>query len=301
MPNSRNGKESRNEILVGKDKEDIEMPNSRNVKESRNEILVGKKNNIFQHIVVLKTNRYKRFEYREFFVEGVRNINIAVENGWKIKNWIYSERGLSGWAKDKIAAVKTEKNYRLSNDLMNEISGKNDKSELLAIVEMREKKIEPSENPFILLIDRPSKKGNLGSIIRSADAFGADGVIVTGHSVDIYDTEVIGASMGSFFSTSIEKIDENNNLIDKINKLKERYKNMRIIAADERGDAEIRGCDFKTPTLLLIGNENEGLSRFYSDICDYKVKIPMVGQASSLNIACASSVFLYEIFSQRNG
>jgi TrmH family RNA methyltransferase len=354
MGDKRSGKDTRDrQEGIHNEQKGEDMRDRRSGEDGR-EILIGRKNNVFQHIVVLKTNRYKRREYGEFFVEGVRNINLAVKNGWRIKNWIYSERELSGWAKSKIASVKTEKNYRLSEDLMAEISDKTDKSELLAIVEMRETKVERSDNffaagkmndrkaemreakvkrsdnsvaaeikggkaelsataeiqeieikrsdkPFILLVDRPSKKGNLGSIIRSADAFGCDGVIVTGHSVDVYDPEVISASMGSFFSVDIEKIDENSNLIGKIDKLKEKYADMKIVAATERGDGEIRDGDFRAPILLLIGNESEGLSKFFLDICDCKVKIPMVGQASSLNVACATSIFLYEIFSQRNG
>jgi 23S rRNA (uridine2479-2'-O)-methyltransferase len=271
-------------------------PNFRN-----NEIRVGRKNNIYQHIMVLKENRYKRHQYREVFIEGVSNINAALKFGWKIKNWIYqTEKPLSDWAKKVMSENRTTQNFSLSEELLSDISGKSNKSELMGIFEMKEMKITPSRNPLILLCNKPSKKGNLGSIIRSADAFGCDGVIVTGHAVDIYDPEIIGASMGSYFAVAIEKIDENEQVSRYISDLRLKYPDLQVVATTDHGDCNIRELDYTKPTILLMGNETDGLSLFYWDICDKKVKIPMVGEASSLNLACATTVFLYEIFSQRH-
>lgn len=121
---------------------------------------------------MLKTNRNKRYKYGEFFVEGVRNINNAVENGWEIVSFLYDgDRKLSDWARDKLAAVRTQVNYALRGDLLAALSGKADTSELLAVVKMRDddfSRIPLSENPLIALFDRPSNHGNLGTILRSA-------------------------------------------------------------------------------------------------------------------------------------
>ena len=91
----------------------------------------------------------------------------------KIKNFLYNKDSLSDWAKDMIRSVKTEENYCLTEELLRELSGKTDGSELMAVIEMREDRLEDvklSENPFIVLFDRPSNKGNLGTMIRSCDA-----------------------------------------------------------------------------------------------------------------------------------
>lgn len=265
------------------------------------ELKIGKRNATFQHIMVIKTNRYKRFEHKEIFVEGVRNINIAIKNGFKVKHWIYDEnKNLSSWAKEKIANIKTECNYVLTNELMSEVSGKNDVSELVAILEMKNRIITESQNPFIILFDRPSKKGNLGSIIRSADAFGADGIIVTGHSVDIFDPDIITSSMGSYFAIPVQKLDTNEQVLELFKKFKSKYNNLQVVATTELGDDNIRSFDFKKPTILMIGNESLGLSKFLLENSDHKIKIPMVGEASSFNASCAGSIFMYEIFSQRN-
>ena len=265
-----------------------------------NIIKVGKKNNIFQHIIVLKTNRYKRTEYGEFFVEGVHNIKLAIKHGWKVKNWIITSHKLSSWATNIIQTIESEAVYCLSDNLLEEISERSDGSEIMAILYMKQMRVQPSKDPFIVLLDRPSKKGNLGTIMRSADAFGCDGIIITGHSVDIYDPEVLSASMGSFFSIPTQRIENKDRISDYFVNLKNKYPNLAIVATTELGEVNIRKFDFKQPIVLLVGNEAKGLSKFLLDICDKTVKIPMVGDATSFNVANATSIFMYEIFTQRN-
>ena len=129
------------------------------------ETKIFNRNNLFQKFEVLKTNRNKRYKYNEFLVEGVRSLNEAVNNNWKIKSFIYDRNNLSGWAKDMINKVNTDANFYLTPELMKKLSEKEDTSELMAIIEMREDKLDNvmlSENPFLVLFDRPSNKGNLG-------------------------------------------------------------------------------------------------------------------------------------------
>ena len=271
------------------------------INNQRGTIYIGKKNNIYQHIIVLKENRHKRHRYQEIFVEGVRNINNALKHGWIVKHWIYQTgKSLSNWANNLIQTYPSICDYSFVESLIDDISGKNEKSELMAIFEMKKMVVTPSSNPFILLCNKPSKKGNLGSIIRSADSFGCDGIIVTGHAVDIYDPEVIIASMGSYFSINIQKLETNQEVVNYITELRQKYPDLQVIATTEKGEDSIRDLNYTSPILLLMGNETDGLSMFYWDICDKKVKIPMVGEASSFNLACATTIFLYEIFSQRN-
>ncbi len=142
------------------------------------------RDNAFQRFEVLKTNRNKRYRYNEFLVEGVRSLNEAVSNNWNIKSLLYSgdRASLSGWASDMLQNVPTEVNYCLEPELMRELSGKEDTSELMAVIEMREDRLDAvtlSGQPLIVLFDRPSNKGNLGTLIRSCDSFGADMLILT--------------------------------------------------------------------------------------------------------------------------
>lgn len=265
-----------------------------------NIIRIDKENDVYQKIVSLKENRTKRISEKKFFIEGIQNIKDALSNNWSIDCFICSEFDkLSNWSKNLIRQNNINC-YEFSNSLMRNLSEKDDMSELLAIVKMKDEKLVfRDENPFILVFDRPSKKGNLGTILRSADAFGVTNFIFTGHSVDIYDREVIRVSMGSFFKINFKNVKSNNEFVKILEELKQDYSELQIIGTSLQGENYIYETDFKKPTILLIGNEANGLSAFYNSICDKLVKIPMRSGIDSLNVACASSIFMYEVSKQR--
>ena len=263
------------------------------------------RNATFQKFEVLKTNRNKRYKYGEFFVEGVRNINNAVENGWEIVSFLYDGgRPLSGWAKDKLAAVRTQVNYALTGELLAALSGKADTSELLAVVKMRDddfSRIPLSENPLLALFDRPSNHGNLGTILRSCDALGVEGLIITGHAVDLYDPDVVSSTMGSFFCVPAVRMADNDAVFSMIDGLRARYPGFQVVGTTAHNEKQLFEVDFTRPTLLMIGNETDGLRRIYKEKSDILATIPMDprGSASSFNVACAATVLFYEAVRQR--
>lgn len=268
------------------------------------EAKVFTKNNIFQKFEVLKTNRNKRYRYNEFLVEGVRSLNEAVKNNWKIKSFLYDKDRLSDWAQDMIHKVNTDMNFCLTSELMKELSGKEDTSELMAVIEMREDKLDNvilSENPFIVLFDRPSNKGNLGTMIRSCDALGADMLIITGHSVDLYDTDVVVSAMGSFFNLPVIRISDNKELFEYIQKLKNRYPDFVTIGTTAHNENPVYSADLTSPLMLMMGNETMGLNRAFKEYCDLLCTIPMSEKsyATSFNVSCAASILMYEITRQR--
>lgn len=258
----------------------------------------------FQKFQVLKTNRNKRHRYGEFFVEGVRNLNQAVENGWQVASFLFArERALSDWAKNLLDRVKTEVNYRLSPELLDELSGKEDSSELLAVVKMRQdglNALPKRENPLFVLFDRPSNRGNLGTLLRSCDGLGADGLILTGHGVELYDPEVVTASMGSFFRVPAVQA-ENREVAAFLDGLRERYPRFKTVGTTAHRERPLYGEDLSGPVLLMLGNETEGLSYAYKQSCNVLCAIPMAesSSASSFNVACAGTVLLYEAARQR--
>ena len=268
------------------------------------EINVFSKNSTYQKFEVLKTNRNKRHRYGEFLVEGVRNINGAINNKWKIKHFIYDKSNLSGWAEDIIKSVKTIENYCLTPELMVDLSEKTDSSELMAIIEMRDNdftQVKLSDKPMILLFDRPSNKGNLGTVIRSCDALGVDMLIITGHSVDLYDPDVVVSSMGSFFHIPVICETDNALLYEYIEKLKTEYSDFAIIGTTAHKENPVYNTDLKKPVLIMIGNETMGLNKTFKEYCDILCTIPMSedSYASSFNVGCAASIILYEIVRQR--
>ena len=268
------------------------------------EAKVFTKNNIFQKFEVLKTNRNKRYRYHEFFVEGVRSLNEAVRNNWKIKSFVYDKNNLSDWAKDMINKVNTDMNYCLTPELMKELSGKEDTSELMAVIEMREDELEQvtlSEKPFIVLFDRPSNRGNLGTMIRSCDALGVDMLIITGHAVDLYDTDVVVSAMGSFFKLPVIRISDNKALFEYIDKLKKRYTDFTTIGTTAHNEDPVYSINLTSPLMLMMGNETMGLNIALKEYCDLLCTIPMSenSYATSFNVSCAASILMYEITRQR--
>lgn len=266
-------------------------------------VKVFSENNDFQYAETLRRNRVKRQHNHEFFVEGVRAINLALKHSWRIRAFLYaSERKLSDWATDILRHSQAQIHYELSASLLEKLSDKEETSELLAIVTMPDDDLRriPVHNELLVVIfDRPASPGNLGSIIRSCDALRVDGLIITGHSVDVYDPETIRASTGSFFALPIVRLASQKELPPWFDAVRERIGAFQIVGSDERAEHSIDAHDFTKPTVLVIGNETWGMSASYKELCDAIVKIPIYGSASSLNVASATSIVLYEVDRQR--
>ncbi len=252
----------------------------------------------FQRIMSLKTNRNKRHRQKMFFVEGVRNINAAVKYGFEIASFIHTPTDrLSRWAQDMLRDVQTDENYETSTELMREISEKEDASELAAIIHMKRERIPTVQNGVYMLFDRPSNKGNLGTVLRSCDAFGAAGLIITGHAVDIYDPEVISASMGSFFSVPFAHMPSLTELDEQIEMMRQKLPGFCVAGTSAHAEFDLNSGCMTPPILIMIGNETDGMSHALKERADILVTIPMAktSSASSLNVACAATVLLYAV------
>ncbi|GER88707.1 rRNA methyltransferase [Dictyobacter vulcani] len=267
-------------------------------------VKIYSENNDFQYAETLRRKREKRLRQREFFVEGVRPINQALQYHWHIRAFLYSrDKPLSDWAKNILNSSQAEAHYELPWHLHAKLSNKSEPSELIALVTMPDddvSRIPLKEDLLIVVFDRPSSPGNLGTIIRSCDALGVDGMIITGHSVDLYDPETISATTGSFFALPVVRLPSQKELVTWIDILKHQLGHIHVVGSDEKGDCELTEHNFKQPTFLIVGNETWGMSAAYRELCDTVVSIPMAGSATSLNVACATSILLYEISRQRH-
>ncbi len=266
-------------------------------------IKIYTENNDFQYIETLQRNREKRQKNKEFFIEGVRPINQALQHNWHIRAFAYSrEKRLSDWAEGILARSQASAHYELRLPLLEKLSNKSEASELLALVTMPEDdvtRIPISEKLRVVIFDRPASPGNLGTIIRSCDALHVDGLIITGHAVDLYDPETISATTGSFFALPTVRLPSQKEVQSWLTTIRNQLQHVQLVGSSEDAEVDIAQHDFTHPTLLVVGNETWGMSASYKALCDAMVKIPMYGSASSLNVACATSIILYEIDRQR--
>jgi TrmH family RNA methyltransferase len=260
-------------------------------------------NSDFQHIETLQRSRTKRSRSREFFVEGVRPINQAIENGWTINALVYArEKRLSHWAQDLLARPIAATHYELPLRLIEKLSDKEDTSELLALVAMPPDdlaRLPVRRNLLVVVFDRPASPGNLGALIRSCDALRVDGLIITGHAVDLYAPETIRATTGSFFAVPAVRLASRQALAPWFDQVRAKLGALQIVGTSAKARLPIAECDFTSPTVLVIGNETHGLGEAYRALCDRMTAVPMDGSATSLNVACAASIMLYEIDRQR--
>jgi tRNA G18 (ribose-2'-O)-methylase SpoU len=264
---------------------------------------VTSRNARFQQWEALLGNRAKRQRSGEFMVQGVRPITLAIGHGWPIRALLYdADAELSRWAADALGAVDATR-VAMSAELMRELGGKADGApELLAVAGLPEDdldRIPAGPGMLTVVFDRPASPGNIGALIRSADAFGASGVIVTGHAADVYDPRSVRASTGSLFSLAAVRVPSHRAVLDWVQAIRAGGTALRIVGTDENGDVDLTRVDFTRPTLLLVGNETTRLSAGWRDACDHLARIPMLGTASSLNAATAASIVLYESARQR--
>jgi tRNA G18 (ribose-2'-O)-methylase SpoU len=263
-------------------------------------VRVTTRNASFQQWEALLTNRTKRHRAGEFLVHGVRPISLAVDHGWEIRDLIYPDRqALSSWARS-ILQRSGARPVAMAAELVAELADK-ETAELIAVVAIPEPpEIGPDPHLLAVVFDRPSTPGNVGTLIRSADAFGAAAVIITGHAADPYDPKAVRASTGSLFALPVIRADGHAEVLAWISRLRAGGLPVQIVGTDEHGTVDVADHDLTGPRVLLVGNETHGLSAGWREAADAMVRIPITGAASSLNAAAAATVVLYEATRQRS-
>ena len=149
-----------------------------------------------------------------------------------------------------------------------------------------------------VVLDRPSLPGNVGAIVRTADAFGATGVVVTGHAADPFDPRSGHRQPRTVFTSAYHASAESTDGYAMARLLRSCQASRQ--RADETGDVDLTDAAFDEPLVIVLGNEARGMGAAWRDRCDLRVRIPMRGRASSLNVAAAAAVLLYEVDSPTN-
>ena len=242
--------------------------------------------------------RQKKYRQREgaFFIEGLRIVLSAIEAQVKIDRLVYSPELLTseaGWGAIRSQQERGGASDPVSRELFRKISNRDNPMGLGAILmaSMSSTKdlLINNESIFIGLI-QISDPGNLGTIIRTGNAANVSGVMLVDESVDPFHPTAVRASMGSLFTTPVCPVPGVGALLEWAT-----AKGIKIAASSARAKLSIWEVDYGLPTLLLVGSEKKGLSQQLLDGADLAVRIPMLGQATSLNMAVATGLILYEI------
>jgi TrmH family RNA methyltransferase len=151
-----------------------------------------------------------------------------------------------------------------------------------------------SDRPLVVVCSGIQDPGNLGTIIRTAHAAGASGVIVSSGTVDPYNEKVLRSTMGSIFHIPVVCADDASEVLGKL-----KAAGLKIVAADTNGASLIWQADLRGPVAIIFGSEGKGLTDQLRALCDLAVSIPMPGGAESLNVAVSGAVIMYEVLRQR--
>jgi len=263
-----------------------------------NRLSISVENAEYQIIQSLKQNRTKRSKLQEIFIEGIECIKQAINSNMEITRIIIKDfSNLSSWGKNVISNYKDVKIIEMSENLYDDLADKTNPSEMLITAKIKPLTLDEinTNNPFLIVFDRPGDNGNLGSIIRSANAFCADGMLIIGHGVDIYEPKVIRASLGSIFFTKIIAVESMDTLINFIRRQKIKN-NMEVIGTDSTGTFTLAEYKIKRPVMIIIGNEAKGISIKLKEICDKIIRIPIKGEVNSLNVSNAASILMWEVY-----
>ncbi|WP_052850556.1 TrmH family RNA methyltransferase [Streptomyces avicenniae] len=257
----------------------------------------------FQQWQAELSNRRTRQREREFLIQGVRPISQAVAHGWPLRALLFDEsRPPTAWARELLDGTAAEK-IAMAPELLAELGEKDEGvPEVVAVAALPEDDLRriPVGPGFLgVVFDRPTSPGNIGTIVRSADSFGAHGLIVTGHAADVYDPKAVRASTGSLFALPVVRSPGQREVEEWLAGARGGGRDVTVVGTDEHGSADAADFDLTGPVLLVIGNETTGLSAAWRERCDAMVRIPMTGSASSLNAASAATVMLYEAARQR--
>lgn len=256
------------------------------------EKITGKNNDLIKNVKKLLSSSKQRREQSLFVLEGARLVFDVLNSFYKVKYFLVTESAYEKYIEQSDEMVNaSEEAYMISSELAEKLSDTKSTQGVFAVCCMnRDNDFKLSDNSKMIALDNVQDPGNLGTIIRTAEALGIDSVIVGG-GCDIYNPKVLRASMGSILRMNIVQTED---LISKLNALK--ANNISIYGTSPSNRAKpITEIDFSSGSVCVIGNEANGISDEVKALCDSLVTIKMLGRAESLNASVAAAITMWEM------
>ena len=262
--------------------------------------ITSTQNSYIKELVQLKEKSRLRKKTNTFLIEGVREISLALKGGYEITtiladaSIIYQEdfEALNSLLTSEVEIIE------VSNEVYKKIALRDSTEGVIAVTNSKDlslKSIEfKNKTPLILIAEAPEKPGNIGAILRTADAAGIDAVFIANPKTDIYNPNIIRSSVGCVFTTKIAT-GTTSEIIDflKANEIK-------MYGAALTAAVEYQTINFKEPTAIIVGTEATGLSDEWLNNTTQNIIIPMRGAIDSMNVSVSAAIIIFEAIRQRN-
>ena len=248
-------------------------------------IITSKDNEIIKNIKKLKEKKYRLDSY---IVEGIKMVKEAINENQEIALIAIREDFKIDFD------TKNIKTVIISNKIFNDISDVKTPQGILAVIKKNQNNQIETNSNYILALDSLQDPGNMGTIIRTADSANINQIIINKTTVDPYSPKVIRSTMGAIYRTNIIEVEDLKTTLKEI-----QSKGFQIITTDLKATQSIYDINYNNKTVVVIGNEANGVSQEILQTADKKVIIPMLGKTESLNASIAASIMIYEYVRQK--
>jgi TrmH family RNA methyltransferase len=267
-------------------------------KSSPPKTITSKENSAVKYLRSLSDPK-QRIKEQAFPIEGIKMVEEALRRGTGVKMVVAAPSLVRHHGKSilKLAENHSTDILWISDKLMDAVSETKTPQPVMAIVQMKEhveNELFAHGSKLIVICHRLQDPGNLGTIIRTAEAVGAAGVAITPNTVDPYNAKTVRASMGSILRVPVVRIADTSTFIQKCGQ-----EGFQTAAMSLEGTRTHFDLDLRAPTAVLVGQEGAGLPEEILAEVDHRVRIPMAETIDSLNVATSAAVFLYEVLRQR--
>ena len=259
-------------------------------------IITSVQNARIKHVVALQQKSSLRCEEGLFVVEGRREIEHCIACRYEVTE-MFHLTGVQALSEDiSPSPLHLPPLTRVSSQVYEKMAYRGSTEGIIAVVRCKShdlSQLSLKENPLVIVLESVEKPGNLGAILRSADAANVDAVIVCDPLTDLYNPNLIRASIGGVFSVPVAVCTSE----ECITFLKERH--ITILTAQLQDSYEYYDYDMRTATAIVMGTESTGLTRQWREAADAHIRIPMLGRLDSLNVSVSAAILMYEAVRQR--
>lgn len=264
-----------------------------------NKQITSIQNPLIKEILQLQEKSRSRKKSELFVIEGVREIGLAIKGGYQIKKLLCNTEIISEAVQEdlKVQTSLDTELIKITSEVYQKIAYRTSTEGVIAVAKTKDLSIKNlnlnAKNPLILIAESPEKPGNIGALLRTADAAHLDAVIIANPKTDMYNPNIIRSSVGGLFTNNIAT----GTTADILAFLKE--KNVNVFAAILQEAVDYDQCDYKQPSALVVGAEDTGLSQEWRDNSFQTIKIPMLGEIDSMNVSVAAGILIFEAKRQR--